>query len=207
MNVSQILARIRDILLPPRATEELIHTLQLDDLLAITLQGEKRGSLPYHDPRVRALVWELKYFSHPKAVALAGAILSKILLEIRSKTKERPLLIPIPMHPSRRRMRGHNQTEVLCEAALAYMPNLFEYTPHALVRTRTTPQQQGLSKDERLQNLKHSMAVTHTTHLHGRRCVVIDDVSTTGATFAEASRALAHAGAGHIRCVALAYPS
>jgi len=177
----------------------------LKELRTLTLRGNKSGSLPYRDERVTALVWELKYFAHARAAKLAGAILSDILIGIASESLGKPLLIPIPMHATRRRERGHNQTEVLCKATLVYVKDFFEYKPHALARIKATPQQQGLHKNERERNLTKAMKVLNEKEIVGRVCVVVDDVSTTGATFAEATRALREAGAREVVCVALAY--
>ncbi len=205
VSISNILTRILDTIAPPRATDTLVRELELDELRALTLRGDKSGSLPYHDARVRALVWELKYFAHKRAAALAGAILSDILIGIASESLGKPLLIPIPMHAARHRERGHNQTEVLCEAALVHAKDFFEYKPRVLVRIKATPQQQGLHKSERERNLTNAMKIFSKKDIEGRVCVVIDDVSTTGATFAEATRALHEAGAREVICVALAY--
>lgn len=196
---------VLDIIAPPRATDTLVRLLQLDELRAITLRGDKSGSLPYHDPRVTALVWELKYFAHTRAAALAGAILADVLIGIAAETLGKPLLIPVPMHEKRRRARGHNQTEVLCEAVLVHAHSFFEYAPQILARIKATPQQQGLHKQERKHNLARAMLVLDIHAVQGRVCVVVDDVSTTGATFAEATRALQEAGAYTTICVALAY--
>lgn len=162
------------------------------------------GSLPYHDERVRALVWELKYYAHPRAVALSASFLSEELLALAQDELGKVLLVPVPMHKSRRRERGHNQTEVLCEAVLRQVPGSFEYDPRVLVRIRNTPQQQGLQKHVRLGNVADSMEVMHPVRVAGRVCIVVDDVLTTGATFAEARRALLSAGARKVHCVALA---
>jgi len=213
MTLSDFFGRMLDVVAPPRPTEKLVRTLTLQELRLLTLRGDKSGSLPYHDERVRALVWELKYYAHKRAKLLAGAVLRDVLVGIASESLGKPLLIPVPMHPSRRRERGHNQTEVLCKAALAHMRGFYDYQPHVLVRTRHTPQQQGLQKHERIHNLKDSMEINKKSNLdkvnlhyvRGRVCVVVDDVSTTGATFAEATRALKAAGASHVECVALAY--
>ncbi|OGC88120.1 hypothetical protein A2419_01460 [Candidatus Adlerbacteria bacterium RIFOXYC1_FULL_48_26] len=205
MNISDILTRLLDSIAPPRATDEVVRALTLQELRKLTLRGDKSGSLPYHDERVTALVWELKYFTHKRAAKLAGAILADVLVGIAAESLGTPLLIPIPMHAARRRERGHNQTEVLCGAALVHAKDFFEYKPRILARVKATPQQQGLHKSEREQNLTKAMKVLDEKEVKGRVCVVVDDVSTTGATFAEATRALREAGAREIICVALAY--
>lgn len=169
------------------------------------MPGESVGVLPYRDERIRALVWELKYYKHTTAARLAGALLSDILIAIASEEIGKPLLVPIPMHASRLRVRGHNQTELLCEATLAHVADMYDYVPNALVRIKHTPQQQGLAKNIRINNLNGSMVVKNPSLVSGRVCVVVDDVSTTGATFTEAKRALRAAGAKQVECVALAH--
>jgi predicted amidophosphoribosyltransferase len=73
---------------------------------------------------------------------------------------------------------------------------VLEYAPKALVRTVNTKTQQGLPRAERLKNIKNSMtAGPDAKKIAGRVCIVVDDVTTTGATFEEAKRALRQAGA------------
>ncbi len=194
-----------NMLAPPRKTERLVSILTLQTLEKILLRGNTVGLLPYHDERVRALVWELKYYAGQHAAQLSGSIMSDTLIAIASEEIGRPLLVPIPMHKTRRRERGHNQTEVLCEAVLPFAQDMYEYAPTALVRTKNTPPQQGLIKKIRQNNVAGSMTVADSHQVSGRMCVVVDDVSTTGATFAEAKRALRAAGARKVECVALAH--
>jgi predicted amidophosphoribosyltransferase len=174
-------------------------------------------------------VWELKYHANPRAAMLAGELLSEELLAIASEELGRPLLIPVPMHIARRRERGHNQTEVLCEAALKALggagnlyektvwlrrsrpedffsgkfPAPYEYAPLALKRIKLTQEQQKLGRSQRLRNVAGSMEADPQA-VRGRACVVVDDVTTTGATLAEAKRALKAAGAAKVYTVALA---
>jgi competence protein ComFC len=194
------LGGVIDLVVPPRETDRLVRDLTLEDLLNI----QTEDGLPYHDPAVRALVWELKYFANKKAAALAGELLAEELLALAQEEIGKPLLIPIPMHTARRRERGHNQTELLCVAALKHIPGTFEYAPRVLERTSNTNQQQGLERMKRLQNVKGSMRVVDPDCIAGRICIVVDDVSTTGATFTEAKRVLKEAKARRIICVALA---
>ena len=186
--------------IPPGGKETALLRLTLEDLRAIA----HHDGLPYHHPAVTALVWELKYRAHPRALALAGAYLAEELLGVAGDELGKPLLIPVPMHSERRRERGYNQTELLCEAALTHVGSAFEYAPEVLERIKNTDPQQTLARGRRLHNVKNSMEVKAPARVRGRVCAVVDDVTTTGATLREAERALTRAGARAIYLIALA---
>jgi len=215
---------VTKLLFRTRPTESAVANLSVADLERIARYD---GTLPYADGRVRALVWEVKYYAGGHASKIAGEYLAQLLLAEASDIVGTPLLIPMPMHPTRRKERGHNQTEVLCESALRSLgiekstikkvlgsprstlgqtifASTFFYAPDVLLRTRHTKPQQGLERHNRLKNLKNAMAVVYPERVEGRVCIVVDDVSTTGASFAEAKRALREAGASEVRCIALA---
>ncbi|MBX4192063.1 hypothetical protein KW798_01085 [Candidatus Parcubacteria bacterium] len=191
-----------DFIAPPRETEKMLRSLTLGQLQTLSYDSD-RGSLPYTDPLVKALVWELKYHGDQKAADLAGKFVAEQLLAVAADELGTPLVVPIPMHDKRRRERGHNQTELLCEWALKGMDG-FEYAPKILKRIVNTVPQQGLAKHIRLKNVKKSMRVENPKNIAGRVCIVVDDVSTTGATFEEAKRALMQSGARVVHLVALA---
>ncbi len=196
-----------DVLIPPRPSERVVRTLNLQMLESLSSED----GLPYHDPRVTALVWELKYYANRRAAALAGALLAEKLLAVAAEELGTPLLVPVPMHAARRRERGHNQTELLCKAALFALRSsqsevgpVLEYAPKALVRTTNTKHQQGLPRHIRLKNIKNSMTAPNPALVRERVCIVVDDVATTGATLEEAKRALRKAGARVVHTVTLA---
>ena len=119
----------------------------------------------------------------------------------------KPILIPIPISDKRRFERGWNQSELLAEAVMAQdIDKTFKYLPRQLTKLRHTESQTKTgSRSERLKNLTDSMKVLNTSSAAGKCLIVLDDVTTTGATFREARRALKVAGAKKILCIAVAH--
>jgi ComF family protein len=101
------------------------------------------------------------------------------------------VLVPIPLAPKRLRERGYNQSDVLA-AALARRWHV-PVARDLLVRSRETPTQTALTPETRLANVAGAFAVAKPPR--AAVLIVVDDVFTTGATLAEAARALEHAGA------------
>lgn len=198
---NSFISSVLDLLFPLRKTEDAVRKLSLDDLFQI---ATPEGPLPYRDDRVTSLVWELKYRRNPRAAALAGEYLSDMLMAEAAEFLGKPLLIPMPMHAARRKERGYNQTEVLCEAAMEFLKDSFEYAPDIVTRIQNTVPQQGLERHKRLSNVKNSMHVNNPARVRGRVCMVVDDVSTTGATGQEARRVLQTCVCQAVRIVALA---
>ncbi|MBX4189617.1 hypothetical protein KW785_03450 [Candidatus Parcubacteria bacterium] len=84
--------------------------------------------------------------------------------------------------------------------------NLLDYAPHLLRKEKHTESQtKTANKRERLTNIDHSMRVVTPSAVEGRSIILLDDVTTTGATFKDARRALKEAGARKVLCVALAH--
>jgi len=119
------------------------------------------------------------------------------------------LIVPVPLHPSRRRERGFNQSEVLAVGlARALRRQRAEAAPRVakdcLRRKRATPPQTGLSVAARRENLRGAFEVIKPDAIRGRTIVLVDDVMTTGATLSACARALKHAGAAQVIGLTLA---
>ena len=140
----------------------------------------------------REAVHALKYGRLPRiaddlATAIAGVSLP---------TDRTSVLVPIPLAPKRLRQRGYNQAVALA-AALSRRWGV-PVSRDVLTRTRETATQTALTPETRLANVagafrvsndQCSMIIDHST------LIIVDDVFTTGATLAEAARALEQAGA------------
>jgi ComF family protein len=109
-------------------------------------------------------------------------------------------LVPIPLAPRRRRLRGYNQAEAIA-GALARLTGM-RIEPDLLSRARETRTQTALTPEERHANIAGAFRPGHA--VNGRRVLLVDDVFTTGATLAAASGALLEAGAAEVDAVTFA---
>ena len=150
----------------------------------------------YDDPRVKKLIWELKY---GRKVGAAYPIASIIETHLGHLTVNLAnyLLVPMPLHPSRERERGFNQSEIIAKR-LAERTNL-KLASGALTRVkRTLPQAEAKNREDRRVNVAGSFAVVKPELISGKNILLLDDVFTSGATMGEAARTLRAAGAKRI---------
>ena len=110
-------------------------------------------------------------------------------------------LVPVPLHPARRRKRGFNQS---AEIAGWLGPRVGLPVVEALQRVKPTAPQARLTRVERLRNLRGSLALAGRFDPRGRRLVICDDVFTTGATADACARILLRAGADEVVALTVA---
>lgn len=153
----------------------------------------------YGGPLLRAL-HRLKFHGQPAWAGPLGATLAA------SPTLRQgwDAVVPIPLHPRRLRERGYNQAALLARHARRQQgrprPAI---RPRWLARIRCTAAQHRLPAEARQANLHGAFAVRCPSDVRGHRILLIDDVTTTGATFRAAREALYAAGAAEVGALAL----
>jgi ComF family protein len=148
---------------------------------------------------VRGLIHLLKYESVTPVARLLGGMLAQAITDLLAGYADStPLLIPVPLHRSRRRSRGFNQSELIARAAAKRLPQRLKVACDALVRQRDTVSQVGLTREERIANVRDAFRVADVAGVRGRDVMLVDDVMTTGTTFSECARILKQAGAERV---------
>jgi ComF family protein len=105
--------------------------------------------------------------------------------------------VPVPLHRRRQRARGFNQAADLAR-------HLDLPVAPLLRRVRATPSQTTLPAAERRANMRGAFALSRRTSVSGMRLVLVDDVSTTGATLEACASVLKDAGAIEVRAITAA---
>jgi predicted amidophosphoribosyltransferase len=110
------------------------------------------------------------------------------------------VVVPVPLHWWRLLRRKYNQSALL-SAALARAAGL-EHCPDALVRHRNTGSQEGRDRDGRFRNVSDAFQVPQARRkrIAGRHVLLVDDVMTSGATFAAATEAFWPPARPRFRC-------
>jgi predicted amidophosphoribosyltransferase len=155
-----------------------------------------------YDGAVRTMVVAHKEEGRLPLVRVLGDALGTSVLAAagsRSRHGHPLLLVPVPSRPSAVRTRGHDPTLRLARrSARRVRDDGLHVSVRPVVRVaRRLVDQAGLGAGERAQNLSGAFTVParFRSLVAGHRVVVVDDVITTGASIAEATRALQEAGA------------
>lgn len=185
----------------PLPGDDAGHEETCDDCLQIARPWDRgRSALIYRDGAKR-LVLALKHgdrqdLSLPAAGWMANAA--------RPIVEPGMLIVPVPAHWLRLLKRRYNQAALLANRLSKNLS--LQVAPDALIRKKRTSVQDGMTRDERFRNLSDAFAPhpKRGSLINGRPVLLVDDVMTSGATFAAATEACVAAGATRVCVLALA---
>jgi ComF family protein len=148
-------------------------------------------ALGTYDGALRAIVHALKYDGRR---SLAARLSAMMRIEGASLLDGADLVVPVPLHWARRWSRGFNQAADLSRG-------LGVPVSEALRRTRNTSSQAELPAGRRHANVRAAFRLTCEARVRGACIVLVDDVSTTGATLEACGRTLLAGGAREVRAL------
>lgn len=212
--ISTLIASVLQWIFPPRRTEKLVSLVETTDILSLPRASDVDehtcALFSYKDPRVSALIWEIKYHKNMRAVeAIAPLLADQILEEYAERSLfenwQSCLLVPIPSSKNKIKKRGYSHTELIAQTVSKKLPKSIVYSPGVLKKVTETLEQNKLpNRALRLKNLVNSQEVVSSL-LQGASVILLDDVTTTGATLSESRRALTAAGVKNIIAFTIAH--
>lgn len=152
--------------------------------------------------RIKNLIHNLKY----KGIKEIGYELGKIYgLSLKSSgfTSDIDLIIPVPLHPSRKRVRGFNQSEII-SSGIADITGL-QLNTDSFVRTARSDTQTKRSRYDRWTNVEGIFMVTDSEAIYNKHILLVDDVITTGSTIESCSHELLKVEGVKVSVAALAF--
>ncbi len=128
---------------------------------------------------VQHLLHELKYKGKKDLGFFLGQMLGQELL-INKKYEEIDILVPVPLHVSKFRMRGYNQSEEIAKGISDILQK--PLAKDALACMRTTESQTRKTRFKRWQNVEEKYQLSQSKKIENKHILLVDDVITTGAT-------------------------
>jgi len=166
----------------------------------------------YRDPVIKKVLWQLKYKKRAVVAKCCADILYDRMLEELSDMRvlanfTDPVLVPIPLSRKKLRERGFNQSELMArEIHRNDTGRSFALDTGMLRKIKETRSQMSIKdRSERAKNIVGSFAVGDPGRALGKNIILIDDITTTGATLGEARRALLKAGARKVIAFTVAH--
>ncbi len=198
-----------------RATTEEICKYYQKQLKSHQLKDHKKswqGDLPLfvwgeYDGKLKQAIAALKYDKSPQI----GELLAFWLAESWGKnylinSKIKPLIIPIPLHKAKEKIRGFKQAEIIARGFC--QGTKYPLNPKGLIRIRQTKAMFSLTFQEKGNNIKGAFKLGKTLEKHSlsRPVLLVDDIYTTGTTVKEAAKILRDNGIKVLGVVAVSSP-
>lgn len=150
----------------------------------------------YEDKILREALRRFKYHGTYGLASPLTQILHDLIKPHLSSFSEKTVILPIPLHPRKELDRGYNQAALLAEKLSAETKIPFD--AGILKKIKAAPSQTTLSGRERVLNVYDSFGVKFPERVKNKTVLLVDDISTTGATLSEAARVLKNSGAKRV---------
>lgn len=160
-----------------------------------------KSKSPYaYDGLIKKAIFSYKYYNKPFFYKLFGNLLVRYMIDTDYKCFD--YIAAVPLHSSKMRKRGYNQSELIAryiskKLSIPYID--------ALKRTKKTTKQSGQSKIERRKNLKYAFVIKKNVEkIINSTVLLVDDIYTTGSTVEECSKVLMKYGTSKVYVITIA---
>ncbi len=173
--------------------------LRCDTCLSFPMAWHHGAAAVVYSGVGRRLVMALK---HGDRLDLAPALAGWMRGPARDLLHRAQIIAPVPLHRLRLLKRRFNQSAELARHLAQDRPA--QFIPDLLLRTRKTPSQGGLTREQRFENQQGAFALNPRFDLRGKSVLLVDDVMTTGATLSACAEACYARNAANVDIVVLA---
>lgn len=162
----------------------------------------------YRDPKVRTIIHSLKFRNIQSIREQLTTVVHESILDIKASSlphgSQKIILLPVPTLQSHRIRRGISPLIDICQIITNTHPHIYTADESSVVRVNKKAQV-GLSRKERLVNMKNAFQVSPKHTLHNATVFIIDDVMTTGSTLHELREVCLRAGAKSVNALVIAH--
>lgn len=152
--------------------------------------------------KVQNLIHSLKYKSQKEVGVKLGNLLGE-KLKLSNQYNDIDLVIPVPLHPKKERLRGYNQSEYIAKGIADVLK--VPVSINNLLRHKITDSQTKKARYTRYENMQAVFNINHAEQLQKLHVLLVDDVITTGATLEACSNVLLNAGIEKLSIAAIAF--
>lgn len=149
------------------------------------------------------LIYQLKYGQATWLARTIARVMVRGCVGVLQKAgfgPDLPQIVPVPLHISRMKERGYNQSALISKylSKNLHIPVLHK----TIIRTKATNTQTGFGRSQRFDNVKNAFSPgPKSTWVEGKNIFLVDDVMTTGATLSECAKQLKFQGARSVTAV------
>ena len=150
---------------------------------------EEAGAAFYFtkDGLLQHLIGQLKYKNNREMGLYLGRLVGN-QLKATHRFDGVEALIPLPLNERKLRVRGYNQSEIICEGIISVWPKAL--ITDAVCRVIDTATQTNKSLTDRWENIEGAFAIADATKIEGKHIALVDDIITTGASIESCGREL-----------------
>lgn len=175
-------------------TAKFYGKLNINEVFSF-LYFRKRGA-------IQQLLHRLKYKNKPEIGVFLGKLYGSELTGTFINLSEYDFIVPVPLHKSRQRRRGYNQSEKFSNG-LGEALNI-PVNSSSIKRLHKSQTQTRKTRQQRWENVKDIFSIPHPEEIRGKKILLTDDVVTTGATLEACAQQLFRAGAFKISVITIA---
>lgn len=155
----------------------------------------------HYSDGVETAIHTFKFKNHPKLSETISILLYEELIRF-GQIPDFDYIVPVPMHPRKKRQRGYNQSELIAKQIAPYLKS--DVRTDILEKTRYTNPQSKLKRKDRINNLEGAFSLCSGASIEGRNILLVDDVLTTGTTINTCAKILKDGGASFIHVLVIA---